>query len=108
MPEETTFRDYWMAVKSIAQESIDESKEYEEELWDTIWSQVDSSWWMTYTHASLAVLQHTDHPDALFEEMGSDALAGVDSFSEAISRMAFYALLTDVQERAADLTKEAD
>lgn len=103
--DETSYRAYWDSVQSIAEEAKEAEKRGEDAS-DFIHESVDGSWWVIYTHANVAVLQHTTNEDAAFEQMGSDALIGVDSFGEVMQRLAFWAMRTDVEEAFAELPDE--
>ena len=97
MSEETSYRDYWAHVGSLAQEARDQANDGYDAT-DAIHELVDSSWWVIYTHANIACLMHSRSEDAAFDDMGSDALSGCSSFGEVVQRLAFFALRQDVQD----------
>ena len=90
------YREYWQAVASIAREAIDTAREYGSDLSDVIWEAVDGSQWVIYYSRAADVCRFSSNDDAIFEEMGADALSGCESIGEVHTRSAFFALRQDV------------
>ena len=105
--DETSYRAYWKHVQDIAKEAK-EAEKRGEDAGDYIHESVDGSWWVIYTHASMAALEHTTNEDAAFDEMGSDALAGCNSYAGVVQRLAFWALRADVNEAFAELPNDEE
>lgn len=103
---DTSHAEYWASVASHA-ESVLEREQQGEDASDVLHEECDSSWWVIYTHAAMAVLQHSPNEDAIFESMGDDALSGCTCHSEVMTRMAFFALEQDVAEAAEELRDAA-
>lgn len=96
MMEDITHRDYWNEIASIAESVFGECKEYERDPSDVLWEWVDGHSWIIYTYKATKVMEHTDNPDSYFVEIG-EGLSG-DSWGEIVSKLAFFAMLADVQE----------
>ena len=90
---ETSYSAYREAVEEIGKEA-----RAARDVSDAVHEGVDGSWWTIYTHASIAVLAHSQNDDRIFDDMGSDALSGCDSMSEVYTRAAYYAMCADVHE----------
>ena len=100
-------RAYFAHVQAIANEARrQEGEGYD--LTESIHEQVDGSAFIIYTYKALKVLEYTSNEDAIFEELGRDALSGVDSFSDAITRMAFYVMMQDVYDHLPDEDEDED
>ena len=98
-------RAYFAAVQEIANDARErEAEGYD--LSDSIYEMVDGSSWIIYTHKALKVLEYTSNEDALFD--GPNALMDADSFSDAITRMAFYAMMQDVYDHLPDEDEDED
>ncbi len=93
-----TLTEYREAVASFAREAFDEAKETGNDASDIVTESVDGSDWIIYTGHNLAVLIHTDSDEALFDEMGSEALAGCEDSSSTYQRIAFWAMRQDVMD----------
>jgi hypothetical protein len=93
-----TERDYWQTVESIAEECHKEGYDPSE--------QVDDNYWVIYTHAAHKVWIYSPNENAVFDD--GDGLEGCDCMSEALTRMAFYAMLADVQARIAEMEEAAE
>lgn len=89
--DEFTRRNYLDAVESLATEAAraDDPLEYVREA-------VDGSRWTFLHYGAQKVLQYSNNRDAAFEELGREALAGVDSCGELFPRLAFWAMERDV------------
>lgn len=89
--DEFSRRNYLDAVESIAKEAAraDDPMEYVHEA-------VDVSRWTFIHYGAQKVLQYSNNRDAAFEEVGRDALAGVESCGELFPRLAFWAMQRDV------------
>ena len=92
----TTSADYWQHVTTTAEEI---SALPEDERNDRLWEECDGSYWVIYTHAATAALQHSENESAGFEEMGSEVLDGCDSYAKVMRRLAFHALRADISNR---------
>lgn len=99
-----TERAYWACVRLIAKEIVEECDEGEES--DRIHESVDGcNWVFTYWRAR-KVLLYSPNEDAIFDVMGKDALAGVDSMQAAYVAAAFWAMRADVEAELADARAE--
>ena len=91
-------RAYFATVEAI----VEEAREAEEEGGDVeefIHESVDGSEWIIYTHKAMKVLQYSDNDNALFDEVGVEGLKGVRSFSDVVTRLAYFAMVQDVYDR---------
>jgi hypothetical protein len=107
---EMTAQEYWKEVREIAEEIIGESKEkgrsYEqmrEYAQERLWEWIDGHEWIIYTWAYPYVLIHCSNEDAYFQEFGP--VEKVESYSDIMGKMAFYAFYSDVAE---ELWKKID
>lgn len=94
--------EYWQTVASIAQEAK-EAEARGEDAHDYIHESVDGSYYVIYTPANLIALQEGDNEDAAFENMGDDALADCRSYGDVMQRLAYWAMLADVEAAFSDL-----
>lgn len=99
--DDTDYAAYRGAIETIGESVRDRVRAGEDEV-DATHEEVDGSWWIIYTHASIAVLRHSQNDDAIFDDMGSDALQGCASMSEVYTRAAYYAMRQDVAEWVRD------
>lgn len=97
MSDFATEQEYWADVTRIA-EDVYEREVAGDDRHDVIHEEVDSSQWVIYTARAMRVLQYSSNDDAIFEEMGSDAMNGVNAMSEVYTRAAYYALARDVND----------
>lgn len=98
---ETTFSNYRDSVRGIVVSVIERVRDGEDPS-DVLHEEVDGSYWVIYTHAAQAVLNHSRNDDAIFDQLGSDALAECSSMAEVYTRAAYYALYEDVIEELSD------
>jgi hypothetical protein len=98
MSSTDTEKEYWETVEAIAEECHREGYDPHE--------QVESNYWVTYTHAAHKVWTYSPNDDAVFDD--GEGLAGCESMAEALTRMAFYAMLADVQARIAEMEDAAE
>ena len=92
-------RDYWEHVASLARE-VEEQARGGCDRHDATWEAVDGSAWVIYTAGNLGVLRATRNDDAAWEN--GEGVDGCSSSSEVYTRMAFYALLADVEAEVSD------
>ncbi len=59
---------------------------------------VDGSEHVIYYGKAALVCYTSDNDEAIFEEMGGDALKGCDSMGAVYCRVAYYALMRDIRE----------
>lgn len=102
MSEETTYHAYWKHVDAVASEILQEAMD-EETLDDAqdraselISEAADGDYFVIYTHASAAGLQHSDNEQAIFEVLGE---LQADSYGDALQKMMYYALEQDIRDR---------
>jgi hypothetical protein len=86
-----TEKDYWDTVQTLAEECHREGY--------APWEQVTDSQWISDPITAHKVWLYSPHKDAVFDH--GEGLAGCNSTSEALTRVAFHAMLADVQARAA-------
>jgi hypothetical protein len=96
--EEGSRGDYWDSVKSMAEEIFEACDEDSEPIAGStrLHEEVDGTAWVIYYGKALDVLKYSDHDDAIFEEMGDDALHGCKSMGDVYSRAAYYAMMQDI------------
>ena len=104
---ETSYSAYWSAVEATAVDVAQRVKDGED-FGDALHEEIDGSWWITHYHAARAVMQHTENDDALFDEMGADALSGCDTFGDVVTRCAYYAMFADVASRYEEPEEEEE
>lgn len=88
---------YWDSVKLNAEEAINATKEYDQDLSEAIWEGVDGSQWVIYTARNLDVLRFSD------SEPESYVWREADDWREAIQGMAFSMMEKDVREKVNEL-----
>jgi len=99
-------RKYFESVKAVAETVIDEAGDDEDRINELVDELVENSQYVIYTHLNLHVLLASQKDDALFDEVGKEKLAGVDSVNDLYARLAFYAMREDVNETIAELEDE--
>ena len=55
---DTSSQEYWKAVEIMA-ECVKDSVREGNDMSDALHAEVDGSWWVIYTHAALAALNHS-------------------------------------------------
>ena len=102
MAEQITYRDYWMHVDSVAREILEELKaedsldDAQDRFNDLVTEAADRDYYVIYTHASAAGLQHSDNEQAYFDMFGD---LEADSYGDALQKMMYSALELDRRDR---------
>jgi len=103
--EPPTYHEYWEQVHAVADEIAEALREKADaghamgvDVSDLIHERIDSHTWMTYQHYQGAVMDHTDHPTYLTDEIGPDALKDVTGWYDIRQAFAFWAFRADVEE----------
>lgn len=102
-----TKKDYLDSVESIAKDAKDREREGGDAS-NHIHESVDGSRWVIYTWCNLKVLEWSKNEGAAFDEMGSDAISGCNSFGEVTARLAYFAMRRDCEEALAELPDEEE
>lgn len=89
---EITSQEYYAECEALAKGACEEAKGDREAAFDALHETIASHQWVIYTRNNWAVLWHSSHEEAYFEENGATE---VDSLSDIMSKCAFYAFLTD-------------
>jgi hypothetical protein len=98
-----TYADYRDRVKTMAEMAVKHSEEYDQELADAVFEEVDSSQLVIYNSYHTDVLDHSDEGPQEWNHFVSDG----DTWREVIQAMAFDALRNDVWAAVNDLQQEA-
>jgi hypothetical protein len=101
-------KDYFDSIEATAREVLRRVREEDADEGDVLHEECDGDQWVIYTYRAKLALTFSGNDDAIFEEMGADALAGVTSMSDVYSRAAFFAVRADVCERLAELREEEE
>ena len=99
--DEISQRDYWAEVQGVADDVAETLRDYADDYdgpYDVIHERVDGHQWMIYYHYQGPVMDYTDNPTALTDEMGGDALAGVTGWYDIRLRFAAWAFTADITE----------
>ena len=99
--DEISQRDYWTEVQGVADDVAETLRDYADDYdgpYDVIHERVDGHQWMIYYHYQGPVMDYTDNPTALTDEMGGDALAGVTGWYDIRLRFAAWAFTADITE----------
>ena len=102
--DEYSEREYWRYVESIAEEVFEDCDEENEPIAgsDRLHERIDGCCWIIYYYRAGLVLQYSPHEDEIFEQLGEDALHGVQSVGDFHCRAAYHAMMADVVEYADD------
>jgi len=92
MTDELTKAEYDQHVTDMAQFALNRVDEYDQELADAVFEEVDSSQYVIYTSYHTDVLDHSDEGPQEWKHFVSDG----DSWREVLQAMAFDALRSDV------------
>lgn len=105
-----TYQEYWSDIRegaaSIAKEAWesasdeDEARDRANELAHEV---ADGHHWVIYTAYNPQVLTHSDNESAAFEYGGVES---AESYGQAMHTMAFWALLTDLQDALSSALEE--
>lgn len=87
-----SYKEYWREVKSLAKQAKKEKRAGYDPT-DIVHELVDGHQWIIYTAYNPFVLIHSQNEDALFDSMGSSEF---ESYSDAMAKMAYFALEADV------------
>ncbi len=102
MGSTVTYQEYWNEIKTLAESVL---KEYDEESrHDGAFETVDSHQWIIYNAYHYDVLRHCQDENAYFEQFG-EAPTG-ESVHEILGKLAFVAMLQDVEGAIQDLRSE--
>lgn len=94
-----TQAEYYSECQSIATETVKECEGNEESIQDQLHEAVDGHQWIIYTFYNLQVLQHSRNENAYFDDFGPLV---ADDFSSCMAKLAYAALMADVQEYLSD------
>jgi len=104
--ENVTYSEYWQQINSMAEDIIEEAKEYGQDLYDVVHETVDGHQWVIYYSCNDDVLRHAGNSDA-WEEFYSPEdigrLVADQGMDGARAAQAFFAMLQDVHETIHDL-----
>jgi hypothetical protein len=98
--EPITQHEYWVEVKALAKSALKECARDAEGARDYLHELVDGHQWVIYTYYAAQVLQHSRNEDAWFEDFDGGEFS---SYADAVSKMAYAALLTDTQCEITDI-----
>ncbi len=101
---------------------MSETQSYREEIEDSVQCVVESlpEWdadphdsiheraenWTIYTSHCHQIMRESRNEDAAFDHMGSDALDGCQSFSDVVTRLAFFAVHQDIVDALSEWSDE--
>jgi hypothetical protein len=100
---ENTRKEYYDSVRAHANDIVDRAKAGEfrdiSDVYDAVFEQVDGSYWVIYTHASLATLWFSDNWLAWDEALDEGIVdpSSSSSLTEVITQAAFFAFKADVE-----------
>lgn len=86
--------EYAAECTAIAREIVEECEGDEDTINDRLHETVDGHQWIIYTYYNAQVLTHSRNKDAYFENFGK---LEVESYSDAMAKMAYAALEADVR-----------
>jgi len=93
--------DYWGDIESTVKNMwLDYELESVDDAYDALAELADSA--VTYTSTALEIMQHTDNDDA-FTDVG---LEGCGSWSEVVTRAAYFAYRADLYDEASKWSEE--
>ena len=102
--EPPTYHEYYEQVRGIADDVAEALRDEADtghamgvDPSDLIHERIDSHTWITYYHYQGAIMEHTDNPTALTDEIGADALQGVTGWYDIRQAFAFWAFRADVE-----------
>lgn len=100
-----TYGQYWRQVKAIAKDAMKEARqspkdERRDRAVQLAEEAVDGHEWVIYTWANPYVLIHSRHEDSIFDDLGPQTW---ESYSDAMMKMAAWALRGDVMEDLEEL-----
>jgi len=93
MSEGMSYRD---EIQETVADIVQRLPEWNADPYDSIHESADT--YVIYTSRCIQILTESSNEDAAFDHMGSDALDGCGSFSEVMSRLAYYAVHQDLCE----------
>lgn len=106
MADWTSRKEYFNAVRSIAQYIVEEAED-DEQLEDQLHESVDGSEWVIYTAGNIGVLQFSDADLELpINEFGEEFIQTADSIAGLLMKMAYVYLESDVRDRAQPMWDE--
>jgi hypothetical protein len=100
MTVDFTNQNYWECVRDLAEQHASGVQGFD------VISAVDNTKWVAYTLGNIRVLEYTKSENAAVDEMGSDALEGHDSVSDALQCFALFAMAEDVRVLSKEIKEE--
>lgn len=88
-------REYYDEIASLAADIVKEAEGDRETAFDRAHETVDGHQWIIYTRYNAQVLDHSSNESAHFDNFGP---LEADSYSDAMAKMAYAAMLQDLQE----------
>lgn len=95
-----TNQNYWECVRDLAEQHASGVQGFD------VISAVDNTKWIIYILGNIRVLEYTKSENAAVDEMGSDALEGHDSVSDALQCFAMFAMAEDVRVLSKEIKDE--
>ena len=100
----STHQTYQAEIQESVSNLVTDLSEWNADPHDKI-SEVAENWTI-YTSDCRRVMRESSNEDAAFDHMGSDALSGCDSFSEVVTRLAYFAVRQDLVDELAGWSDE--
>ena len=86
--------EYQDEIEQSVHAIVTELPEWDSDPHDAIHQTAEN--WTIYTGKCHYIMRESRNEDAAFDHMGSDALSGCESFSDVVTRLAFFAVHQDI------------
>ena len=101
MSENMSYRD---EIEQSVQGVVESLSEWDADPHDSIHEAAGN--WTIYTSHCLQIMRESHNEDAAFDHMGSEAIDGCQSWSDVVSRLAFFAVHQDIVDALSEWSAE--
>ena len=95
---------YWEEIEQSVQCVVESLPEWDADPGDSIHERAEN--WTIYTSHCHRIMEESRNEDAAFDHMGSDALDGCKSFSDVVTRLAYFAVHQDIADALSEWSDE--
>jgi len=95
---------YQEEIEQSVRSIVEELPEWDADASDAIHQTAEN--WTIYTSHCHRIMQESSNEDAAFGHMGSDALDGCESFSDVVTRLAYFAVHQDIVDALSEWSDE--
>jgi len=95
---------YYDEIEDSVRSIVEGLPEWDADPHDSIHERAEN--WTIYTSHCHRIMRESRNEDAAFDHMGSDALSGCESYSDVVTRLAYFAVHQDIADALSGWSNE--